>query len=195
MDGPSLGEELPVNVHKFTEMEVEKVIVQLKQKRASGPDDIPAEYWQAVAETEDGITWITALCNKCWEHEEMPEDWHSANVTSLHKKGSVEDCDNYRPISLICVAYKMFASLLLKRLQAGGAEARLTATQFGFRRKVGTADAIFAVRRHIDLALAQRGGKTSLLALDWKKAFDSIHVDALIVALRILGCHEGPASN
>ena len=187
VDGPSLGEELPVNVRKFTEMEVEKVIVQLKQKRASGPDDIPAEYWQAVAETEDGITWITALCNKCWEHEEMPEDWHSANVTSLHKKGSVEDCDNYRPISLICVAYKMFASLLLKRLQAGGAEARLTATQFGFRRKVGTADAIFAVRRHIDLALAQRGGKTSLLALDWKKAFDSINVDALVIALRRFG--------
>jgi len=187
VDGPSLGAELPVSVDKFTEMKVQRVIGQLKRKRASGPDDIPAEYWKSVAETKGGITWITALCNKCWENEEMPEDWHSANVTAIHKKGSLEDCDNYRPISLICVAYKLFASLLLKRLQAGGAEARLTATQFGFLRKVGTADAIFAVRRHIDLALAQRFGKTSLLALDWKKAFDSINVDALIVALRRFG--------
>ena len=187
VDGPSLGEELPVNVNIFTEIEVKSVILKLKRERASGPDQIPAEFWQAVAGTPGGIAWITALCNKCWDNSEIPQDWHLADVAAIHKKGSTEDCENYRPISLICVAYKVFASLLLKRLQAGGAESRLTATQFGFRRKVGTADAIFAVRRHIDLALAQRGGKTALLALDWKKAFDSINVGALIVALRRFG--------
>jgi hypothetical protein len=187
VEGPSLGAELPVSVAFFTEIEVKTAILKLKGKRASGPDDIPAEFWQAVAETNEGISWITELCNKCWNNEEIPGEWHMADVTAIHKKGSVEDCDNCRPISLICVAYKLFASLLLKRLQAGGAEARLTKTQFGFRRKVGTADAIFAVRRHIDLALAQRRGMTSLLALDWKKAFDSINVDSLIIALRRFG--------
>ena len=42
----------------------------------------------------------------------------------------------------------------------------------------------------IDLALAQRYGRTALLALDWAKAFDSINVDALIIALRRFGLPE-----
>ena len=43
-------------------------------------------------------------------------------------------------------------------------------------------DAIFAARRHIELACAQRNGQVMLLALDWKKAFDSVNVDALLNA-------------
>ena len=45
-------------------------------------------------------------------------------------------------------------------------------TLFGFRRGWGAGDAISAVHRHIDLALAQRFGRTAVLALDWAKAFD-----------------------
>ena len=140
-----------------------------------------------MAETEDGLSWITGLCNACWLGEETPKDWHVALVASIHKKGSVEDCDNYRPISLVCVTYKLFATVLLKRLKAAGAERRLTATQFGFRSGRGTQDAIFAVRRRIDQALAGRDGRVGIVALDWKKAFDSINVNAMITALGRFG--------
>jgi len=190
VDGPPLGNELPVLLSRFTADEVDRVIQKLKRNRASGPDDVPAEFWQAVSETSEGLAWVTALCNRCWTDEQMPDDWHQANVNAIHKKGAVDNCGNYRPISLICVAYKLFASLLLKRLQAAGAEDRLTSTQFGFRRGHGTGDAICAVRRHIDLALAQRFGRTAMLALDWAKAFDSINVGAMITALRRFGLPE-----
>ena len=73
----------------------------------------------------------------------------------------------------------VFASLILERLKLAGAEDRLTATQYGFRRKYGTVDAICAARRLIELAWAQRYGHSGLLALDWKKAFDSINPAAL----------------
>ena len=84
----------------------------------------------------------------------------------------------------MCVAYKLFASLLLSRLQSAGAEDRLTKTQIGFRRRRGTNDAIFVVRRQIDLAFATRSGKSAMLALDWRRAFDSINPDALLNTLR-----------
>ena len=106
---------------------------------------------------------------------------------AIHKKGPVDPSDNYRPISLICVAYKLFAALLLRRLQSAGAERRLTQTQFGFRCSRGTTDAIFAVRRSIDLALAHKHGQTAMRALDWAKAFDSINVDAMLKALSRFG--------
>ena len=187
VDGPVLGEELPVCLASFTLHEVSDAARQLKKERASGLDTVPAEFWQAVGETEEGLINMTDLCNQCWREEAIPDDWHTASVTSVFKKGSAEDCSNYRPISLVCVAYKLFATLLSRRLKGGGAERRLTPTQFGFRSGHGSNDAIFGVRRLIDLALAQRSGKICMLALDWKQSFDSINIGALSVALRRFG--------
>ena len=105
-------------------------------------------------------------------------------VCTIYKnKGPVHICDNYRPISLLCVAYKVVANLLLKRLQNAGAEDRLDATQFGFCRGRGTADAIHMVRRHIEVSNIGRNCGSTFVALDWKKAFDSINVDAMLAAL------------
>eukprot|EP00959_Pyramimonas_sp_CCMP1952_P427751 8958284-Pyramimonas_sp.AAC.1 len=116
-----------------------------------------------------------------------PKTGHVALVASIHKNGSVEDCDSYRPISLVCVTRKLFAAVISKRLKAAGAERRLTATQFGFRFGRGMQDASFAVRRRIDQALAGRDGRAGIVALDWKKAFDSINVNAMITALGRFG--------
>ena len=52
----------------------------------------------------------------------MPSSWHTASVTAHFKKGSPELCENYRPISLLQVAYKVYAMILLERLKAAGAE-------------------------------------------------------------------------
>ena len=106
-----------------------------------------------------------------------------AHVSAIYKKGDVTSCGNYRPISLLCVTYKILAALLLGRLRQAGAEDRITKTQFGFRRARGTTDAVFAARRYIEAAHARKNGKALLLALDWKAAFDAINPDALVAAL------------
>ena len=39
----------------------------------------------------------------------------------LFKKGDPAECENYRPISISSIGYKLFAAILLQRLkQAGG---------------------------------------------------------------------------
>ena len=108
-------------------------------------------------------------------------------MTSIYKKGSIEDCGNYRPISLLCVAYKVLAAILLRRLQDAGAEDKLTSTQFGFRRGQGTIDAKCMVRRKMEYAWATKHGSMSFLALDLKMAFDYIDPAALIRGLRRFG--------
>ena len=62
--------------------------------------------------------------------------------------------ENYRPISLLAVGYKIMASIILGRLKSGGVEKKLSNSQFGFRRQRSTADALFLVRRMIDAAIA-----------------------------------------
>ena len=61
VDGAALSQELPVDLDMLSSTEVMAAVKTLKKKRASGPDDVPAEYWQAVTETADGLTCLTLM--------------------------------------------------------------------------------------------------------------------------------------
>ena len=64
----------------------------------------------------------------------MPTEWSTASVAMLFKKGDPADPNNYRPICLLSIAYKLFASLLKQRLLDASVEDRLWKSQFGFRK-------------------------------------------------------------
>ena len=108
-------------------------------------------------------------------------------VALLFKKGDVSVCENYRPISLQCVIYKAFASILLQRLKTAGAEQRIWRTQFGFKSSCGTREALFVTRQIIENIFERKDGHGIFLALDWAKAFDSISVEGLLTSLRRFG--------
>ena len=72
VDGPMRGPTLPVRLQQFSDEEVEHAINTLRRNKASGPDDIPAEYWQTLAEGERGLQRQTDLCNACWREQCVP---------------------------------------------------------------------------------------------------------------------------
>ena len=49
---------------------------------------------------------LTHIFNNSVETLIIPEDSKSANVTAIHKKGSRQEIENYRPISLTSVVCK-----------------------------------------------------------------------------------------
>ena len=188
-DRPVLGEQLSVNMADITPNELKKAAHRLKRKRASGLDGVPGEFWRAIIESgSSAMLWALDFCNLCLRKRCVPEDWHRSRVAMLFKKGDPADCNNYRPISLLQVGYKLFAMVLLDRLRDAGAEQRIWPTQCGFKRGRGTADAIFAARRVIEDAWATKDGRVIMLALDWEKAFDSISPPGLERALLRFGC-------
>ena len=42
--------------------------------------------------------------------------WKEANVTPLHTKGSKDDDNSYRPVSLLCCVAKILERIVFKRL-------------------------------------------------------------------------------
>ena len=85
------------------------------------------------------------------------------------------------------VGYKLFAMILLGRLQEAGAEQRIWPTQFGFRTGKGCCDALFIARRLLEDAWSTDSGSLVFLSRDWAKAFDSINPDRMITALDWFG--------
>ena len=86
VDGPSLGQELPVNLQPFSPRELREAVCKLKNQKATGSDDIPAEYWKAVITDTDNLDWLVALCNKCLVAKAVPEEWQLSEIKCLYKK-------------------------------------------------------------------------------------------------------------
>jgi len=188
---PPIAEPLGVSSLPFSSSELSKAIQRMSGGKATKRGDIPIEAFKALA--ADGgaaLTWTLDFCNSCWASKSIPHEWSMASVSMIYKKGDPGFCDNYRPICLLSIGYKLFSSMLKQRLLDAGIEKMLWASQFGFRQGCSTEEAIFIARRRIELARAQRHGRVSLLALDWKKAFDSINVTSLLDALRRAGLPE-----
>ena len=54
----------------------------------------------AQAGGEDVISALTAICNKIWQTGEWPTPWTQFLVITLPKKGNLQQCQNYRTISV-----------------------------------------------------------------------------------------------
>ena len=169
-------------------MELRKATHALHSGRAVCTGDLPIEFYNAMAEEAGwALQVFLDLCNTCLAHQSVPKEWLQARVAMMFKKGDPASCENYRPISLVNTAYKIFASLLKQRLLDADIDSKLWGSQFGFRKKRSTEDAIYVARRRIELACAQRSGQISMLALDWSKAFDSVNVTSMLDASRRFG--------
>lgn len=158
---------------------MEWLIKKLKRRKALGPDDVPVEFFKEL--DDEGMTQLLEIINQWWVTEEIDDEIMKARVVLIFKKGGRENLANYRPISLLNTMYKLIAGIIQNRI-AMKLDSKLQQTQYGFRRKRGTAEAIHYVRRMVDKG-ESRQNKTLLVLLDWEKAFDKRDHAKLIEAL------------
>lgn len=159
--------------------ELKAFIKRSKRRKACGPDEVPMEFFKYL--NDDNLKIILRFFNQSWNEGSFPEDKLKAFVASIYKKGDPKQPGNYRPISLLCSIYKIYAGIIQKRL-ADAIDNDIAATQFGFRKSRSTSNAIACIRRLLDRAEASKN-PLALTFLDWEKAFDRIKQDKLHEAL------------
>jgi hypothetical protein len=64
--------------------EVEKAIKEMRDKKATGDDDIPVEVLKLLG--EDGLNLMTQLINNVYESGEWPKDFIEVTMIALKKK-------------------------------------------------------------------------------------------------------------
>ena len=102
----------------------EATVQSLKKGKSAGVDNIPAEL--AYAGGEDVITALTTICNKIWQTNKWPTPWTQSLVITLPKKGNLQQCQNYRTISLINhpseAMLKIILKIILNRIEGTSGE-------------------------------------------------------------------------
>ena len=165
--------------------EVRKAVKQMKCNKASGGDGIPAEVYKYGGTAL--VRHLHRLFLKIWKHEEVPQELKDASIVTIFKKGSRTECGNYRGISLLSVAGKILAKVLLNRLQPLS-ESIIPETQCGFRPGRGTTDMIFSARQ-VQEKCREQGRDLCLAFIDLTKAFDSVNREACGHASHGLDAH------
>ena len=139
-----------------------------------GPDQIHPRVLKQLATAVAPI--LTVIVNKWLPSGEVPEDWRKENVAPTFKKGERYNAENYRPISLTCIASKIMAHIvtkhIMKHLECNNILYKL---QHGFRAKRSTETQLLTFVQ--DLYKTLRDHKqTDVLVMDFAKAFDKVPI-------------------
>ncbi|BHF66278.1 hypothetical protein SprV_0200929400 [Sparganum proliferum] len=125
-----------------------------------------------------------------WRQGEVPQDFKDATIVHLYKrKGNRQICDNHRGISFLNIAGKIFARILLNRLNNHLKQGLLPESQCGFRRHRGTTDMIFAARQLQEKCQEMRTNLYSTF-VDLTNAFDTVNREGLWKIMPKFGCPE-----
>ncbi|KAL4084839.1 hypothetical protein QTP88_027723 [Uroleucon formosanum] len=176
-----LTAEIDIEASKYEE--IENLIKRLKNNKATGDDSIVAELLKKGGTML--VSKITEIIKTIWKTRTIPEEWKTAIICPIFKKGNPTKTENYRGISLLDTCYKILTTLILERLNPY-IEEIVGNYQCGFRRGKSTIDHVFALRQ-IMSKYYEFGKDLHLVFVDYKQAYDSVDREELWKTLVILG--------
>ncbi|WP_295513888.1 reverse transcriptase family protein, partial [Thiolapillus sp.] len=108
--------------------------------------------------------------------------WTQSLVVTLPKKGNLQQCQNYRTISLISHPSKVMLKIILNRLKPQ-AEKIIAEEQAGFRAERSTTEQIFNLRILCEKYLQHQQDLYHVFT-DFKKVFDRVWRAALWATMK-----------
>ena len=132
----------------FSSREFAAVLHHLKPGKALGPDSICLEL---VIYASPGLKfWLRGFLSSCLRQLKVPKIWRRALVVAIYKPSKpIEDPQSYRPISLLCVPYKILKRLIYNRVEPI-IYPLLLRKQAGFRHEKSIVDQVVLLTQNIE---------------------------------------------
>ena len=174
--------------NRITLAEVYDAINKVKTVNSCGIDNLPIIVYKNCADIIGKA--LCDLFNLILSTGSFPEDWKTAKVIPVPKKGNSTKMDNYRPISILPAISKVFEKIihqhLVKFLQL---KEIISNSQFGFQKKLSTTNNLITFNYFIQKTL-DAGNEVHAVFVDFRKAFDSVNHTLLIHKLYCIGFHH-----
>ena len=173
------------SLYPTTPTEVRDYIKNLDIRKSVGPFSIPN---RVLKEFHNLFSIpISQIFNMSLESGIFPQKMKIALVIPIFKRDDNQDCNNYRPISLLPNISKLFEKIMHTRLSNFLEDNKcLFSKQFGFRNKHSTAHALIDLTETIRKSLDDNEFACGVF-LDLKKAFDTVNHKILLKKLEHYG--------
>ena len=170
------------------ESDVLKLISSIPNGKATGIDNIQVRILKMSAPAIANS--LSHLFNMSLSSGQFPSDWKLARITPLFKKGNKTEPGNYRPVSVLPVVSKFIERIVHQQLYRYlTANKLLCEQQSGFRKKHSCQTSLHKLTEQVYDDL-YKGHVVGLIALDLKKAFDTVHHGILLKKLRYYGIQD-----
>jgi hypothetical protein len=170
----------PVSTKEFLD-----TIDLVTKKKSAGSDGVPCHILKYCA------TYLTKplifIINESFSSGVFPNALKKAVIQPLHKKGSKESIENYRPLAIVSIFSKIFEKLFCTKLISFLDKYSLISdSQHGFRKNRSTTTALLAFH-NLTLEYLKKGHSTTGIFYDLSKAFDIINHKILLEKLTCFG--------
>ena len=169
----------------FTRGDIKAALRKVGKNKAGGADGMPS---RIICMLRDSGAFIDSIYGMFVHYVHVgfwPSEWNEILITPVPKPGKPPlNYNSYRPIHLIAVLAKVFASVVEARLSGWITRSE---EQFGFSAGYGTRDNVLIAASVIE-KYADVGVHCAFVA--FRAAFDSVDRHKLIVRLKELGVRE-----
>ena len=155
--------QLDIKLGPFTQEELDSVLRKIKNRKAAGLDEIPAEVWK----TRQFDDILLRHCNAVYNQNPIDRSMKGC-ILPFPKKGDLGLAKNYRGITLTSIAAKIYNALLRNRIEPK-IDNILRKNQNGFRRNRSTTSQILTIRRILE-GVRAKNLQATLTFVDFTKA-------------------------
>ena len=171
----------------FNVARVRDIISKLDSNKAQGPDNIHGLIFKkcscVLAKPLSLI--VTVIYNTGI----LADEWKLSNVVPVFKKGDKKDVENYRPISLTCIAAKVMECVMYDELLYR-TQHLIDDRQHGFLKNKSCATNMTSLQDPVSSNLLL-DLPTDIIYFDFSKAFDTVHHGLLLNKLKFQYHIEG----
>ena len=181
--GDDLNEiESDICNNEISTYEISAAIKRLKLNKSSSGKLVPAHFIYGLHFL---LPYIVKVFNRIYMSETFPNAWSHAVLVPIHKKGDLDNPDNYRGIALLDVFSKIYISIINKRVTIfTEIFDKISESQSGFREGYSTIDNAFILQSVASKLLCMKKRKLYVAFVDFQKAFDSVDRSKLYIKLK-----------
>lgn len=167
---------------------VSELVIVINRVKGSTPGFDRISYEMIKNLTKASKQVLLKHYNNILEKGIIPHSWKTAIITCIPKTNkNHSDFSGYRLISLISCLSKLLERIIAKRISWYIETKKLVATnQVAFKTSRGCADSLMHLDHYISKTLSSRN-HTSILGIDFEKAFDRIGIHIILDTLKSWG--------
>ena len=161
------------------ENDIKNIIMNMKPKKSSGFDFLSSKILKSTSSSL--IPPLTKMINKSLviDHE-FPHGLKLGKLQPLHKKGSVTDPNNFRPISQLSIVSNVFEKVAINQLNEHFKVNNVGYNcQFGFKKQHSCSHALMITRNFIETERSKKN-YVILISTDQSKAFDTLNTESIL---------------
>ena len=167
----------------FCHENIKKLLRNINSNKACGPDGIHGKVLKNCSSSLASP--LSLLFQLSYNSGIIPSEWKLAHVVPVHKKGSKENIENYRPISLTSLIMKTFERIIKQEILLKTAHL-LDERQHGFLNNRSCTTNMINFTDSVTLSLNDCTTiSVDVIYFDFAKAFDSVNHDLLLKKLKV----------